>query len=167
MLFVTVHVAEHTYASSQPSSLSVTKIRVEGTVGDQAIRTARIGLPAVDSSPSDPHDEASHSRVFGLLTVFVPVFDRYAIAAPAYGTASRYWPNTPSSDKLSVGNVPAIRLPVMTVPNPTANQPMSPGRRGLPVLARSRRRLVVAGRFGAGAAAPGLPSPEDGGLPPP
>src|SRR5207245_9879609 len=106
MLFVTVHVAEHTYASSQPSSLSVTKIRVEGTVGDQAIRTARIGLPAVDSSPSDPHDEASHSRVFGLLTVFVPVFDRYGIAAPASGTASRDRTITRSSGMLIVGNVP-------------------------------------------------------------
>src|SRR2546428_11996620 len=116
MLFVTVHVGEHTYASSQPSSLSVTKIRVDGTVGDHAIRMARIGLPAVDSSPSDPHDEAFHSRVYGLLTVLVPVFDRYAMAASALWAVSRYRSNTPSSDKTSLRDVPALRLLVLTLP---------------------------------------------------
>src|SRR2546427_170904 len=166
MLFVTVQAAQPTYASSQHSSRCVAKVRAEGPVGDQAIRTARIGLPAVDSSPSDPHDEASHSRVFGLLTVFVPVFDRYAIAASAYGTASRYWTNTPSSDKMSVGNVPAIRLPVMTVPNSTTNQPMSAVWLGLPVVARFSRRFVVDVRFRVADATPGLSSFENGVFPP-
>src|SRR5439155_24408699 len=42
---------------------------------------ARIGLPAVDCSTSEVHAVPSQSRVFGLLTVFVPVFDRYSAEA--------------------------------------------------------------------------------------
>ncbi len=45
-------------------------------IGDQAIRIARMGLPAVDCSFSELHADPLHVRVFGLLTVFVPVFDR-------------------------------------------------------------------------------------------
>src|SRR3972149_2432247 len=54
MLFVTVHVGVQTYASSHPSSLCVTMIRVAEVVGDHAIRTARIGPPAVAFSASPP-----------------------------------------------------------------------------------------------------------------
>src|SRR5207244_12564034 len=80
--FVTVHVGVHTYASSQPSSLTVTTIRSSLAIGEYAIRTLRRGLPAVDSSVSGALQEVpSHVRLFGLLTVFVPVFDRYDIQA--------------------------------------------------------------------------------------
>src|SRR5256885_17126971 len=81
-LFVTVHVGVHTYASSQPSSLTVTTIRSSLAIGEYAIRTLRRGLPVVDSSVAGALQEVpSHDRVFGLLTVFVPVFDRYDIQA--------------------------------------------------------------------------------------
>jgi hypothetical protein len=76
MSFVTVQEGVHTYASRNPSSLRVTMIRVLKAVGDHAIRTARTGLPAVDCSVSPLHVEPSHVLVFGLLSVFVPVFDR-------------------------------------------------------------------------------------------
>src|SRR3972149_3904657 len=76
ILFVTVQVGVHTYASSHPSSLSVTTIRVSAATGDHAIRTARIGLVAVALSVSALHEEPSQVRVLGLLTVFVPVFER-------------------------------------------------------------------------------------------
>src|SRR5437773_12373334 len=82
MLFVTVHVGVHTYASSQPSSLTVTTIRWSLAIGEYAIRTLRRGLPPVDSSVSGAlHEVPSHVRLFGLLTVFVPVFDRYQFQA--------------------------------------------------------------------------------------
>src|SRR5881628_661902 len=81
MLFVTVQVGVHTYASRNPSSLCVTMIRSSTFEGDQAIRTARTGLPAVACSVSLAQLDPSHVRVFGLLNVFVPVFDRYPIAA--------------------------------------------------------------------------------------
>ena len=88
MLFVTAHDGVHTYASRNPSSLWVTMIRVVKLPGDHAIRTARIGLPAVACSASLPQDEPSHIRVFGLLTVLVPVLDRYPISASS-GTLDR------------------------------------------------------------------------------
>src|SRR5712691_7618383 len=81
MLFVTTHVGVHTYASSHPSLLSVTMIRVSASVGDHAIRTTRIGLPAVACSASALQTVPSHVRDFALLTVLVPVFERYAMAA--------------------------------------------------------------------------------------
>src|SRR2546422_11140818 len=87
MLFVTLQVGVHTYASSQPSSLSVTMIRMSAAVGDQAIRTARSGLPAVDRSDSAPHAVPSHVRVFRLLTVLLPVFEREAIRESSGGCA--------------------------------------------------------------------------------
>src|SRR5947199_6222270 len=61
----TVQDGVHTYPSSHPSSLTVTKIRVVGTTGDQAIRIARTGLPAVPFSTSPPHEDPSHVRGFG------------------------------------------------------------------------------------------------------
>src|SRR2546426_10641371 len=81
MFGVVVQVGVQTYASRYPSSLCVTMIRSRSVTGDHAIRTARIGLAAVDSSTSAVHAEPSHILVFGLLTVFVPVFDRYAASA--------------------------------------------------------------------------------------
>src|SRR5437867_10131455 len=80
-LVVTTHVGVHTYASSHPSSLSVTMIRVLASVGDHAIRTTRIGLPAVACSASALQTAPSQVRVFALLSVLVPVFERYAMAA--------------------------------------------------------------------------------------
>src|SRR3972149_5712550 len=85
MLFVTVQEGAQTYASSHPSSLCVTMIRVVGAIGDHAIRTARIGLPAVACSASALHVEPSPVRVFGLLKVFAPGFDLYAISASTPG----------------------------------------------------------------------------------
>ena len=77
-----MHVGVHTYASSQPSSLTVTTIRSSLAIGEYAIRTLRRGLPVVASSISGAlHEVPSHVRDFGLLTVFVPVFDRYEIQA--------------------------------------------------------------------------------------
>src|SRR2546428_12935761 len=81
MLVVTTHVGVHTYASSHPSSLSVTMMRVLASVGDHATRTARIGLPAVACSDSALQTVPSQVRVFALLTVLLPVFERYAMAA--------------------------------------------------------------------------------------
>src|SRR2546422_11147038 len=81
MLFVTTHDGAHTYASSHPSSLSVTMMRALASVGDHAIRTARIGLPAVACSDSALQTVPSQVRVFALLTVLLPVFERYAMAA--------------------------------------------------------------------------------------
>src|SRR2546426_12278530 len=78
----------------------------EEEIGDGATRTARMGLPAVDCSPSEPHDDPSQERVFGLLTVFVPVFDRYAMAASDVVVLSWDWTYTPSSEEMSVGKVP-------------------------------------------------------------
>src|SRR5216117_2178134 len=86
MLFVTTHVGVHTYASSHPSSLSVTMMRVLASVGDHAIRTARIGLPAVACSDSALQTVPSQVRVFALFTVLLPVFERYA--KPACSTRS-------------------------------------------------------------------------------
>src|SRR5256885_16989280 len=81
-LFVTVHVGVHAYPSSKPASLTVTKIRSSLAIGEYAIRTLRRGLPAVDSSVSGALQEVpSQVRDFGLLTVFVPVLDRYSMAA--------------------------------------------------------------------------------------
>jgi len=91
MLFVTVQVGVHTYASSHPSSLRVMMIRASGTAGDHSIRTARIGLPVVARSVSPLQVEPSHVRVFGLFTVLPPVFDLYPISAstdPGGATAS-------------------------------------------------------------------------------
>src|SRR5881628_2367355 len=48
MLFEAVQPGEQTYASSHPSSLTVTNVRVPETVGDHAMRTPRMGLAAVD-----------------------------------------------------------------------------------------------------------------------
>src|SRR5437867_11154978 len=81
MLFVTTHVGVHSAASSHPSSLSVTTMRVLASVGDHAIRTARIGLPAVACSDSALHSVPSQVQLFALLTVLVLVFVRYAMAA--------------------------------------------------------------------------------------
>src|SRR3989454_2068580 len=113
--FVTVHVPRHTYASSIPSSLCVTMIRSSPAVGEWAIRIARIGLPAVDSSISPPHDEPSHSRVFGLLVPSAPEVDRYAISAPTGSAPSRYWRRSPSSTETLAGNVPPTLGPPMVV----------------------------------------------------
>src|SRR2546427_10580437 len=79
MLFVTLQVGVHTYASSQPSSLSVTMIRMSAAVGDQAIRTARRGLPAEDRPDSAPDAVPSHVRGFRVLHALVPAFERQAI----------------------------------------------------------------------------------------
>src|SRR5213594_5279149 len=88
----------------------------EEDIGDGATRTARMGLPAVDCSPSEPHEEPSQERVFGLLTVFVPVFDRYAMAASSEEVVlSWYWTNTPSSEEMSVGKVPDTLVPSVIV----------------------------------------------------
>src|SRR2546428_11787406 len=81
MLFVTTHVGVHTYASSHPSSLSVTTMRLLASVGDHAIRTARIGLPAVACSTSSLQTVPSQARVFALLTVLLSGFARFAIAS--------------------------------------------------------------------------------------
>src|SRR3990170_3345058 len=115
MLFVTVHVGVQTYASSHPSSLCVTMIRVAEVVGDHAIRTARIGPPAVAFSASPLHVEPSHVLFFGLLSVFVPVFERYPISASTESMLSRYWTRTPSSAATSPGNVPPTIVPVVKV----------------------------------------------------
>jgi len=63
----------------------------EEDIGDGATRIARMGLPAVDASASEPQEEPSQERVFGLLTVLVPVFDRYAMAASDVVVLSWYW----------------------------------------------------------------------------
>src|SRR2546422_10844960 len=83
MLFVTTHVGVHTYASSHPSSLSVTMMRELASVGDHAIRTVRIGLPAVACSDSALQTVPSQVRVFALLTVLLHVYERYALASCA------------------------------------------------------------------------------------
>src|SRR5439155_25514155 len=91
-LFVTVHVGVHTYASSQPSSLTVTTISSSLAVGEYAIRTLRRGLPVVASSISGAlHEVPSHVRDFGLLTVFVPVLDRYSMVAASDAVTPFDW----------------------------------------------------------------------------
>jgi hypothetical protein len=72
-------------------------IRVVKVTGFQAIRTPRIGLLAVDSSVAPLHVVPSQVRVFGLFTVFVPVFDRYAMLASTESVLSRYWMDRPFS----------------------------------------------------------------------
>src|SRR5438309_11084828 len=80
--FVTVHVGVQMYASRQPASLTVTTIRSSMAIGEYGIRTLRRALPVVASSISGAlHEVPSHVRDFGLLTVFVPVLDRYSMAA--------------------------------------------------------------------------------------
>src|SRR5438876_7436727 len=90
MLFVTTHDGVHTYASSHPSSLSVTMIRVFASVGDHAIRTPRIGLPAVACSDSALQAVPSQVRIFALFTVLLPVFERYV--KPACSTVLSKYP---------------------------------------------------------------------------
>src|SRR5438094_8231542 len=79
MLFVTTHVGVHTYASSHPSSLSVTTMRVLASVGDHAIRTARIGLPAVACSDSALHRVPFQFRVFVMIHVLELVIVQYSM----------------------------------------------------------------------------------------
>jgi len=85
-------------------------------IGDGATRTARMGLPAVDASASEPQEEPSQERVFGLLTVFVPVFDRYPMAASdVVVVLSWYRRYTPSSEEMSAGKVPVTLVPSVMV----------------------------------------------------
>jgi len=114
----TVQDGVHTYPSSHPSSLTVTKIRVVGTTGDQAIRIARTGLPDVPCSTSAPHEDPSHVLVFGHRrreVAHAPVLERYAIPASVELAVSRYWMNKSFADWMSVGNTPDTLLPVVIV----------------------------------------------------
>src|SRR5437870_7315449 len=109
----TVQDGVHTYPSSNPSSLTVTKIRVVGTTGDQAIRIARTGLPDVPCSTSAPHEDPSHVLVFGHRrreVAHAPVLERYAIPASVELAVSRYWMNKSFADWMWVGNTAASLL---------------------------------------------------------
>src|SRR5437867_11180384 len=72
MLFVTLQVGVHTYASSQPSSPSVTMIRMSPALGDKAIRPARSGRRVVGRPDSASHAVALLVRVFSMPPLLLP-----------------------------------------------------------------------------------------------